>query len=156
MGIIKMEYLELKKQRKDILVDIIYNNFSDLNDEPKLNHTPEAIEKTLNSKDVVLLLFIENGKIGGYLLAEVMILEDGRKVMYISYIFVAKDLRTSGVGTQLLQIISKIASDKYCDGIMLIYDTTQKKLRRFYDRNGFMLDFQLRRFEKHDVFYKII
>ncbi len=156
MGIIKMEYPELKKQKKDVLVDIIYNNFSDLNDEPKLNHTPEAIKKTLDSKEAVLLLFIENGKIGAYLLGEIMILEDGRKVMFISYIFVAKDLRTSGVGTKLLQIISKIATDKYCDGVMLIYDTTQKKLRRFYDKNGFMLDFQLRRFEKHDVFYKII
>ena len=156
MGIIKMEYQELKKQKKEVLVDIIYNNFGDLNDEPKLNHTPEAIMKTLNSKEVVLLLFIENGKIGGYLLGEVMILEDGRKVMYVSYIFVAKNLRTSGVGTQLLQIISKIATDKYCDGCMLIYDTTQKKLRRFYDRNNFMLDFQLRRFEKHDVFYKLV
>jgi ribosomal protein S18 acetylase RimI-like enzyme len=156
MGIIKMEYQELKKQKKEVLVNIIYNNFSELNDEPKLNHTPEAILKTLNSKDTILLLFIEREKIGGYLLAEVMILEDGRKVMYISYIFVAKDLRKSGVGTQLLQIISKIATDKYCDGCMLIYDTTQKKLRRFYDRNNFMLDFQLRRFEKHDVFYKII
>ncbi len=156
MGIIKMEHQELKKQRKEILVDIIYNNFSDLNDEPKLNHTHEAIMKTLNSKEVVLLLFIEKGKIGGYLLGEIMILEDGRKVMFISYIFVAKDLRASGVGTQLLQIITKIASDKYCDGIMLIYDTTQKKLIRFYDKHGFMLDFQLRRFEKHDVFYKII
>ncbi len=151
-----MEYQELKKQKKEVLVNIIYNNFSELNDEPKLNHTPEAILKTLNSKDTILLLFIEREKIGGYLLAEVMILEDGRKVMYISYIFVAKDLRKSGVGTQLLQIISKIATDKYCDGCMLIYDTTQKKLRRFYDRNNFMLDFQLRRFEKHDVFYKII
>lgn len=156
MGIIIMEYQELKKQRKDLLVDIIYNNFTELNDEPKLNHTPEAILKTLNSKDVVLLLFIEKAKIGGYLLGEVMILEDGRKVMFISYIFVAKNLRASGVGTQLLQIITKIAADKYCDGIMLIYDTRQKKLRRFYDRNGYMLDFQLRRYENHDVFYKLI
>ena len=156
MGLIKMEYQELRKQKKDVLVNIIYNNFTDLNDEPKLNHTPESIMKTLNSKDTVLLLFIEHGKIGGYLLGEIMILDDGRKVMFISYIFVAKDLRTSGIGTQLLQIISKIASDKYCDGLMLIYDTTQKKLRRFYDRNGFMLDFQLRRFEKHDVFYKLL
>ncbi len=151
-----MEYQELKKQRKDLLVDIIYNNFTELNDEPKLNHTPEAILKTLNSKDVVLLLFIEKGKIGGYLLGEIIILEDGRKVMFISYIFVAKNLRASGVGTQLLQIITKISADNYCDGIMLIYDTRQKKLRRFYDRNGYMLDFQLRRYENHDVFYKLI
>jgi GNAT superfamily N-acetyltransferase len=156
MGIIKMEYAELKKQRKDLLVNIIYNNFSELNDEPKLNHTPEAIKKTLDNKDAVLLLFIENGKIGGYLLGEIIILEDGRKVMFVNYIFVAKNLRASGVGTQLLQIITKIASDKYCDGIMLFYDTSQKKLRRFYDRNGFMLDFQLRRYQTHDVFYKLI
>ena len=55
-----------------------------------------------------------------------------------------------------LKDIKKQADIKYCDGLMLIYDTTQKKLRIFYDRNGYMLDFHLRRYEKNDVFYKVL
>lgn len=156
MGIIKMEQRDLRNQNKQLLINIIYNNFIHLNPEPKLNHTKEAIGDTLNNDDVVLLLFMDNGKIGGYLLAQSMILEDGRKVMFISYIYVANQLRKHGVGTKLLHAIEKEADIKYCDGLMLIYDTTQKNLRRFYDRNGYMLDFQLRRYEKNDVFYKVL
>ena len=151
-----LEYDDLISQKKDLLVDIIYNNFKDLDDEPKLNHTPESIRKTLDSKDAELIIYLDNDKIGAYLLAEITMLEDGRKVMFVSYIYVAKYLRTHSIGTQIMQMISKIAYDKYCDGLMLIYDTTQKKLRRFYDKQGFMLDFHLRRFEKHDVFYKLL
>jgi ribosomal protein S18 acetylase RimI-like enzyme len=156
MGIIKLEQEELATQRTDLLINIIYNNFLDLSNDPKLNHNIESITKILESPDVVLLLFMDKGKIGGYLLAEIIHLEDGRKVMFISYIFVAKYLRTHGVGSQLLNYIKKVANVKYCDGLMLIYDTSQKKLRRFYDKHGFLLDFNLRRYETHDVFYLVL
>ena len=156
MGIIKLEQDELASQRTDLLVNIIYKNFLDLSNDPKLNHNIESITKTLDSPDAVLLLFMDKGKIGGYLLGEIMHLEDGRKVMFISYIFVAKYLRTQGVGSQLLNYIAKVANVKYCDGIMLIYDTSQKKLRRFYDKHGLLLDFNLRRYSTHDVFYKVL
>jgi ribosomal protein S18 acetylase RimI-like enzyme len=155
MGIIKLEQDELASQRKDLLVNIIYKNFRELSTEPKLNHNIETITKTLDNPDAVLLLFMDKGKIGGYLLADIVHLEDGRKVMFISYIFVAKYLRTQGVGSQLLNYIKKVSNVKYCDGLMLIYDTTQKKLRRFYDKHGFLLDFNLRRYTSHDVFYLV-
>jgi GNAT superfamily N-acetyltransferase len=156
MSIVKLEYSDLKNQNKDLLVRIIYNNFLYLEPEPKLNHKPEAITEILNNKDVVLFLFMHEGKIGSYLLGQIMNLEDGRKVLYISYIFVSKSLRTQGVGSKLIKIAEQFAYQKYCDGIMLIYDTRRKELRRFYDKQGYMLDFQLRRYENNDVFYKVI
>ena len=156
MSIVKIEYSDLKKQNKDLLVRIIYNNFLYLEPEPKLNHNPEAITEILNNKDVVLFLFMHQGKIGSYLLGQIMNLEDGRKVLYISYIFVSKSLRTQGVGSKLMKVAEQYAYEKYCDGLMLIYDTRRKELRRFYDKHGYMLDFQLRRFENNDVFYKVI
>lgn len=156
MSIVKLEYSDLKNQNKDLLVKIIYNNFLYLEPEPKLNHNPDAIQEILNNKDVVLFLFMQKGKIGSYLLGQIMNLEDGRKVLYISYIFVSKSLRTQGVGSKLMKVAEQYAYQKYCDGVMLIYDTRRKELRRFYDKHGFMLDFQLRRYENNDVFYKVI
>jgi GNAT superfamily N-acetyltransferase len=156
MNIIKLESTNLANQKKDVLVNIIYNNFLYLEPEPKLNHNPKAILDGLNNPNAVLFLFMDSNKIGAYLLGQIMILEDGRKVLYISYIFVSKSLRKKGVGTLLIKNAEKYAYAKYCDGIMLIYDTRRKELRRFYDKHGFMLDFQLRRYENNDVFYKVI
>ena len=156
MGIVKYEWSDLQKQNKDLLVNIIYNNFLYLEPEPKLNHNPKAILDILNDKNVILFLFMNSNKIGAYLLGQIMVLEDGRKVLYISYIFVSKSLRTHGIGSLLIKNAEQYAYTNYCDGVMLIYDTRRKELRRFYDKHGFMLDFQLRRYENKDVFYKVI
>ncbi len=156
MNIIKLDYKKLKTQKKELLIDIIYNNFIYLEPEPKLNHNRDSIKKILDSKDAILFLFIDQDKIGAYLLGEILILEDGRKVLFISYIYVAKSLRTANIGTSLLKHAEKYGNEQYCDGLMLIYDTRRKELRRFYDRNGFLLDFNLRRYENNDVFYKLL
>jgi GNAT superfamily N-acetyltransferase len=156
MSIIKYDWYDLQRQNKNLLVNIIYNNFLYLEPEPKLNHNTKAILDILNNKDVVLFLFMKDSKIGAYLLGQIMILEDGRKVLYISYIFVSKSLRTKGVGSLLLKKAEQYAYTSYCDGIMLIYDTRRKELRRFYDKHSFMLDFQLRRYQNNDVFYKVL
>ena len=81
MSIVKLEYSDLKDQNKDLLVKIIYNNFLYLEPEPKLNHNPEAITEILNNKGVVLFLFMHQGKIGSYLLGQIIILEDGFMVV---------------------------------------------------------------------------
>ena len=39
---------------------------------------------------------------------------------------------------------------------MLIFDTYKHNLTRFYENRGYMLDINLRRFERNDVFYKIL
>ena len=156
MSIIKYDWHDLQKQNKQLLVNIIYNNFLYLEPEKKLNHNVKTILDILNNKDVVLFLFMKERKIGAYLLGQIMILDDGRKVLYISYIFVSKSLRTNGIGSLLLKKAEQYAYTMYCDGIMLIYDTRRKELRRFYDKHSFMLDFQLRRYENNDVFYKVL
>ena len=88
MSIIKLEHADLMKHNTTLLVEIIYNNFKDLADTQELNHTKDAISKNLKSENAFLLLYLDNNqKIGGYLLAEILDLQDGRKVMFISYIF---------------------------------------------------------------------
>ena len=51
--------------------------------------------------EVVLLLAMDKKQIVGYLLAEIMTLEDGRKVLFISYLYVAPTMRNKGLGKTL-------------------------------------------------------
>ena len=156
MDIIKLEQADLMKQDLKLLTNTIYDNFPELIDVPGIEHTRTSIMKTLNSPDVVLILAMNKNKIAGYLLAEIMTLDDGRKVLFISYLYVASNLRNKGLGKQLMHYSFDVAAENYCDGIMLIYDTTDRQLRNFYGKMDFMLDFNLRKYEKNDVFYKVI
>ena len=156
MDIINLDHKDLMKQDLNLLTKTIYDNFPELIDTPGVAHTQESIMKTLTNPDVVLILAMKKKKIAGYLLGEIMILEDGRKVLFISYVYVAPSLRNNGLGKQLMNKSFDIAADNYCDGIMLIYDTTDRQLRNFYGKMDFMLDFNLRKYEKNDVFYKVL
>jgi len=157
MEIIKLNSNDLLNQDKTMLTKVIYNNFPELVDVPNVVHTEESIKKTLESKNVVLIIALtENKKIGGYLLGDIMILEDGRKVLFISYLYVANSLRNKGLGKKIMFESFTIGNNEFCDGVLLIYDTTDKQLREFYGKLGFMLDFNLRRYEKNDVFYKVL
>jgi len=147
---------ELKSQDKTLLVDIIYKNFIDLAPDSRLNHTKADINKILNSEGVVLFLIFHNKKIIAYLVGEVMDLEDSRHVLFISYIYVVKFMRNKKLGCKLMSLAISYGIEQRCDGIMLIYNTSDRKLERFYDKYGFMLDFHLRRYEQHDVFFKIL
>ena len=156
MKIIKLNHNDLMNQNLNMLTNVIYDNFPELLDTPNITHSHESIRRILENKDVVLLLAIHNNKIAGYLLGKIMILEDGRKVLFISYLFVAPSMRNNGLGKKIMFESYEIAGIEYCDGIMLIYDTTDRQLRNFYGKLGFMLDFNMRRYEKNDVFYKIL
>lgn len=157
MEIIKLNSEDLLKQDTTMLSRIIYNNFPELVDVPNVIHNQESIKRTLESKNVVLILALtKDKKIGGYLLGDIMILEDGRKVLFVSYLFVGPSLRNNGLGKKLMFESFTLGNNEFCDGVMLIYDTTDKQLREFYGKLGFMLDFNLRRYEKNDVFYKVL
>ena len=114
------------------------------------------IQKTLDSDGVVLFLILHENKIIAYLLGEVMNLQDSRHVLFISYIYVVNNMRNKKLGCKLMSLAISYGIKQRCDGIMLIYNTSDRKLERFYDKYGFMLDFHLRRYELHDVYFKIL
>lgn len=154
--VITLTSKDLKKQDNALLVNNIYKNFLDLSQDSRLNHNKLEIKKTLNSEGVVLFLLLQNNKIIGYLLGEIMDLKDSRHVLFISYIYVVKYMRNNRLGCKLMSLAISYGMDNRLDGIMLIYNTSDRKLARFYDKYGFMLDFHLRRYESHDVFFKIL
>ena len=149
---------DIEKQKDlTLFVNIIYNNFIELSDDKKLMHTPEKIEESLRKDNSVIILFTnDDDKVIGFLTANIMILDDRRKVLYISYIYVAEITRNNKLGSTLLQEAEKTAIFNKCNGIMLIFDTHKHNLTRFYENRGYMLDINLRRFERNDVFYKIL
>ena len=146
----------LQKRKTPKLDYMIYNNFHDLSKYPKLLHTTDEISKLLNSNDTLFYVYMYNNKIAGYVLGKAMVLNDGRQVFFISYIFVAKQFRSKGLGQFLLLYIQQLAITLNLVGIMLVCDTEDQLVYEWYLKNGFMPDLYLRRYEKHDVLYKQI
>lgn len=158
MSIIVLEKSDIMKQKDlSFFVDIIYNNFIELSYNEKLMHTRETIEKNLkDDNSIIIIMLNDNKKIIGFLTANIMVLDDRRKVFYISYIYVAESERNNKLGTTLLREGEKIAVENKCLGVMLIFDTYKHELVRFYENRGYMLDINYRRYEQNDVFYKLL
>jgi len=149
---------DIKNQDLTLFVKLIYNNFIELTEEDKLMHTHEKIEENLRADNSIIIVIKDKKtqKIISFLTANIMELDDRRLVFYISYIYTAESYRKSGLGTELMDLAEKIARTHHCNGIMLIFDTYKSNLVRFYENRGYMQDINLRRYEQHDVFYKIL
>ena len=131
---------------------IIFNNFHELVKYPILKHNEQEIFNLLISPNKYFLCAVNNKKIVGYILCEIMHLDDGRNVLYISYLYVAPSWRNKKIGKQLLQKAISYANGKHLDAVVLIADTDDDKVINFYMTKGFMHDLQLRRYDKYDVF----
>jgi len=149
---------DIKNQDLTLFVKLIYNNFIELTEEEKLMHTHEKIEENLRADNSVIIIIKDKKtqKMIAFLTANIMELDDRRLVFYISYIYTAESYRKNGLGTELMDLAEKLARTHKCNGVMLIFDTHKPNLVRFYENRGYMQDINLRRYEQHDVFYKII
>ncbi len=158
MSLIVLDKTDIAKQKDlSIFIDVIYNNFIELRNENRLMHTKQKIEENLkNDNSIVIIMLNDDKKIIAFLTANIMMLDDRRKVFFITYIYVAESERNKKLGSEILTKAEQIAKQNNCLGCMLIYDTHQINLVRFYEDRGYMLDINLRRYERHDVFYKII
>lgn len=146
----------LKQKDLSLFVDTIYNNFIHLVSEKKLSHTKENILTNLLSENAIIIIMTENNKITGFITGNILELDDRRKVFFISYIYVAENQRNKKLGTELMKIAEKIGNQYKCIGMILIFDTHNKILVKFYENLGYMLDINLRRYERHDVYYKTL
>jgi ribosomal protein S18 acetylase RimI-like enzyme len=144
------------KQDLSLFVNIIYNNFIELNENPKLMHNKEKILESLQSPNAVLIIAMNKKTMAGFVMGEIIELHDRRQVLFISYIYVAQSMRSNGLGGELMTIAENFALNNKCLGVMLIFDTHNSNLVRFYEKRGYMLDINLRRYERHDVFYKVV
>jgi ribosomal protein S18 acetylase RimI-like enzyme len=158
MSLLVLDKTDIAKQKDlSFFIDVIYNNFIELSREDKLMHTKQKIEENLKSDNSIIILMLNNDKkIIGFITANIIMLDDRRKVFFVTYIYVAETERNRKIGSELLNKAEGVGKQNNCLGIMLIFDTHQQNLVRFYEDRGYMLDINLRRYEIHDVFYKIL
>lgn len=137
----------------DLFAKVILKNFIHLEKYVELEHNIETIKETLYKNTRLIILCIVDNKLVGYIVGYYIKLNDGRNVLYISYLYVAKHMRKNGLGTLMLNIAKNEANKKNIDGIMLTCDTEDIKIMNFYESKGYFKDFQLRRYSKYDVMY---
>ncbi len=158
MSLLVLDKTDIAKQKDlSFFIDVIYNNFIELRNEDKLMHTKEKIAENLKNENCIVIIKLNNDKkITAFLTANIMMLDDRRKVFFITYIYVAETERNKKLGSEVLHKAEEIGKQNNCLGCMLIFDTQQDNLVRFYEDRGYMLDINFRRYERHDVFYKIL
>ena len=67
-----------------------------------------------------------------------------------------KKERNNKIGSRLLLEAENYGKNLNLIGSMLIFDTNKLELVHFYEKHGYMLDINLRRYERHDVYYKTL
>jgi ribosomal protein S18 acetylase RimI-like enzyme len=146
------EYAGGFKETTKYFTATIYKNFRELTNDPTLKHTPNEINKLLKSPKMYSLLVYDSvHKMLAYLIGEIMELQNGRMVFYITYIYVASKYRGLGIASKLINIIFSKVDSWDLDGIMLICDTENKLVHDFYLKRGFMPDQTYRRYDQHEV-----
>ena len=139
---------------------IVYKNFSHLiRNDNKFNHTKKEIQRLCFSDSSFVIVAISDGNIVGYILGEVIYLKkynplDTRTVCYVTYIYTVDDYRAKGIGTLLLDILQKYNLENRHKGIMLTYDTSNKSLVKFYNKNNFSRDVFMSTGNRWDVYFR--
>jgi len=140
----------------DKLANVVYENFKNLSKYPELKHDIKSVKNTIygDNRFIILCFDKKYNHIVAYLIGYDIILNDGRNVMYISYIYVSKKYRANGIGGILMDLCNDEANKRNCDGILLTCNSEDDKIVKFYENKGFMTDLILRRFTKYDVYFK--
>ena len=133
------------------LVATLYGNFIELSKYPILKHNQYEIHRLLTSPNLIMFTAYNGNSMIAYLIGEMMKLNDGRKVLYISYLYVSSKYRNLGLGDTLLNTAIQRASLLNANSVVLITDTEDQKVFDFYMKKGFMYDTNLRRYDKYDV-----
>jgi ribosomal protein S18 acetylase RimI-like enzyme len=133
------------------LAGTVYNNFLELSKYPILKHNPYEIHRLLMSPNLVMFTIYNDGKMIAYIIGEIIKLDDGRSVLYISYLYVSSKYRDMGLGGSLLNMAIQKAQSMNMNSIVLIVDTEDQYVLDFYMKRGFMYDTYLRRYDRYDV-----
>lgn len=154
MSFYKISPQKLQHSNLGKFVNAIYTNFLYLSNFPELKHTKLEINNLLLSPNSQVFLYIVNGKIVSYLVGDIMFLNDGRHIFYISYLYTAKHFRRNKFATRLMEQAEKVAFDKKLDAVVLTTDTENSHVYNFYLARGYMPDLLLRKYTKFEILSK--
>jgi len=147
---------DLNESRSNKISNMVFSNFSFLDKYPHLNHNIKEINKIINSTTSHTLLYTLDGSIVAYVMCDIMNLKDGRKVLYIDYIFVVPQFRHAGIGKKMLTYTFNTAKQNNLSGVMLTSDSQDQYVYNWYLDYGFMPDVLLRTYNRHEILYKAL
>ena len=149
---------EVRKFTSDItpFANVIYNNFKYISQFPELNHNVEEIKNLLTNNKMMGLLIYNKKSIIGYLVGEYKILNDGRSVYYVEYMYISPKYRNRKLGTQLMNILNKKCKLYGVKYITLTCDSMDRKVYTFYTKRGFKMDHYLNNNSRHRVLTCIV
>lgn len=147
----EMSGLTMRKYNLGDFSKTIFYNFIELAKYPELKHNIQEINRILKAPNTIAFFVYNGHKMLGYIIGEVMRLNDGRLVLYISYLYVATKYRDNGFGSTLLKQMINKAHKLHVDAVVLTCDTADEKVLDFYTMKGFMYDPYLRNYNRHDV-----
>ena len=132
-----------KKKYKKHLAKTIYNNFKTYN-YILVKHTIEDINKFISSGNIYSILIYKNNKIIGYLFGEIISLNTNtnknKTVFLIRYIYVYSELRNTGIGSKLIEIVIDKINKWNIDGAIVICDIDNSDIQYFFNHRGFTID----------------
>jgi GNAT superfamily N-acetyltransferase len=137
-------------------VDVIFDNFKDIENNKQLNHNTNEITRILISPKSITILCVYDKQIIGYLIGELTVVDDLKQLMHIMYIFTSPAHRSKGIATYLLNLIGKYARELNINTLSLTFDTYNKHLEKFYLNNNFIYDSNLRSYQRYDMLVKYI
>lgn len=147
--------ISLQNSDLTYLVHMIYINSEHLSKIPNLKHTKIEILKLLKSEKSQVYFYILNKKIVAYLIGEIItLLNDNRKVFYISYLFTSKHFRNMGFASKLINVSENKVKIDNLNGIMLTCDTENNNVYDFYTKKGFMPDLILKNYSRYEILFK--
>lgn len=145
---------KLSSSNLEFFTDVIYNNFIYITEYKQLDHNKKAIYETLKNDTAQVYFIMVNKKIASYIVGKILKLNDGRRVLYISYLYTSDKFRGRGYASILLNIADKICNKNMLDGILLTCDSENTDVYNFYLNKGFMPDLILRTYQKHEIMFK--
>lgn len=153
-----LRYTGPQLARRDMrkFIQVVYQNFIDLAEDPQLGHTKEELKDLVTSPQSIIIIGTIDGVIVCYLIAKITVVENLKQLMHIYYIFTAPAYRGRGLATVMLILIQKYSKEMNINTLSLTFDTYNKTLERFYMNNHFVYDSNLRSYKRHDMLVKYI
>jgi ribosomal protein S18 acetylase RimI-like enzyme len=94
----------------------------------------EILFNALRSKDVVILVAEEEGKVVGFIIANY---NEGLRKAIIENVFVAPGNRNAGIGKELLAQLLQVLVERKCEYVSTLIPTDAQSAAELYEDNGF-------------------
>lgn len=128
------------KDFPNILADVIFNNFKDIDADKEICHTKDEIDRLVTSNNMYSMLVYDNGNMVGYIIGEI-IMSGSFKCFHISYIYVISSHRCHGIASKLIELSGKKLKNTYnINKITLTCDKRNIYNLNFYKNKGFNID----------------